>query len=275
MAEGPWACELAAAAAIAREAGALLRGMHGRVRDVRHKGMVDLVTEADQASEALIAARLREAFPGDALLAEEETDTGLNAGARRRWIVDPLDGTTNFAHGHPVFAVSIALEADGQIVAGVVFDPLRDELFGATCGGGATLNGAPIRVSAIDALIEALLVTGFAYDVRRRLENIAYLERFVAVSQAVRREGSAALDLCYVACGRFDGYWERGVNAWDIAAASLILEEAGGVLGGYARRPFDVYGRELVASNVTLHDAMQAIIASVIEDSGLGPEIVS
>lgn len=277
MVEAAFARELDVAAATAREAGALLRGLHGRgpLRDVRHKGAVDLVTEADRASEALIAERLLAAFPGDQLLAEEGTAAGVNAGAARRWIVDPLDGTTNFAHGHPVFAVSIALEAAGRVVAGVVYDPPRDELFAATLGGGATLNGASIAVSDTPALIEAMLATGFAYDVERRLENMPYLARFVAASQAVRREGAAALDVCYVACGRYDGYWERGVSAWDIAAAGLILREAGGALGGYLRRPFDIYGREIVASNAALQDAMQAIIADVAGEHGLGPEITN
>jgi myo-inositol-1(or 4)-monophosphatase len=241
------------------------------VRDVRHKGVVDLVTEADRASEALIAARLLCAYPDDALLAEEGAGAGLNAGARRRWIVDPLDGTTIFAHGHPVFAVSIALEVERQVVAGVVFDPLRDELFAATTGGGATLNDVPIAVSAVETLIEAMLATGFAYDLTRRMENLPFFARFVEATQAVRREGAAALDVCYVACGRYDGYWERGVSAWDVAAASLILSEAGGALGGFQHRPFDVHAREIVASNAALQGDMQAIIADVIAEGGLGP----
>jgi myo-inositol-1(or 4)-monophosphatase len=270
-----WQTELRLASAVAREAGAILRALHGRVRDVRHKGAVDLVTEADRASEALIATRLLAAYPDDALLAEEGTDAGVNAGARRRWIVDPLDGTTNFAHGHPVFAVSIALEVELQVVAGVVYDPLRDELFAAALGGGATLNDTPIVVSGVDTLIAAMLATGFAYDLARRMENLPYFASFVAATQAVRREGAAALDVCYVACGRYDGYWERGVSAWDVAAASLILSEAGGQLGGFQRRPIDVHAREIVASNLALHDAMQAIIADVIAEHGLGPLITA
>ena len=267
--------ELLLASAVAREAGALLRALHGRVRDVRHKGTVDLVTEADRASEKLIAARLLDAWPDDELLAEEGTDAGRNTGARRRWIVDPLDGTTNFAHGHPVFAVSIALEVERQVVVGVVFDPLRDELFAALAGGGATLNGAPIACSSVASLIEAMLATGFAYDLTRRLEHLPSFGRFVAATQAVRREGAAALDVCYVACGRYDGYWERGISVWDIAAASLILSEAGGALGGYQRRPFDIFAREIVASNSQLQPQMQDIIADVIAEYGLGADILS
>jgi myo-inositol-1(or 4)-monophosphatase len=271
MPQDSWQAELQLASAVAREAGDVLRALHGRVRDVRHKGAVDLVTEADRASEALIAARLLAAYPDDALLAEEGSGIGLNAGALRRWIVDPLDGTTNFAHGHPVFAVSIALEVERHVVAGVVYDPLRDELFAATAGGGATLNAAPIAVSGVETLIEAMLATGFAYDLRRRMENLPFFGRFVETTQAVRREGAAALDVCYVACGRYDGYWERGVSAWDVAAASLILSEAGGALGGFQNRPFDVHAREIVASNGALHGAMQAIISEVVAMHGLGP----
>jgi myo-inositol-1(or 4)-monophosphatase len=263
------------AEAVAREAGEVLRSLHGRVRDVRHKGVVDLVTEADRASEALIAARLLGVYPDDALLAEEGSGAGQNSGARRRWIVDPLDGTTNFAHGHPVFAVSIALEVERQVVVGVVYDPLRDELFAATAGGGATLNGSSLTCSTVATLIEAMLATGFAYDPTRRLENLSYFARFVAATQAVRREGAAALDVCYVACGRYDGYWERGVSAWDIAAAGLILAEAGGTLGGFLRRPFDIYAREIVASNRSLQAAMQDIIADVIAEHGAGSAILS
>jgi myo-inositol-1(or 4)-monophosphatase len=258
------------AIAVAREAGALLREMHGRVRDVRHKGLVDLVTEADRASEALIARRLLEAYPDDRLLAEEGTAASQNLGAERVWIVDPLDGTTNYAHGHPVFAVSIALYAAGHVRAGAVYDPLRDELFAARAGDGATLNDAPLCVSDTEQLIDAMLATGFAYDPVGRMENILYFQRFVELSQAVRREGSAALDLCYVAAGRYDGYWERGIAPWDVAAASLILTEAGGRLSGYASAPFDVFAREIVASNGHLHDAMQDVIRSIIAKTQTG-----
>lgn len=274
MPDDPFARELAVAESTAREAGALLRRLHGNVRDVHHKGLVDLVTEADRASEALIAERLLGAFPGDDLLAEEGTGDGT-ASSRRLWIVDPLDGTTNFAHGHPVFAVSIALMVEQMVEVGVVFDPLRDEMFLARRGRGANLNGSPMRVSATDQLIDALLATGFAYDPVERPRNLAYFARFVADSQAVRREGAAALDVCYVACGRFDGYWERGVSAWDVAAASLALEESGGRLSNYLGAAFDPFSREIVASNGLVHEDMLRVIAEVVAEHGLPADIAN
>lgn len=262
--------ELAAAEAAAREAGALLRAMHGHVRDVRYKGLADLVTEADKASEALIAERLLAAFPGDSLLAEEGAGDG-DLAAQRLWVVDPLDGTTNFAHGHPVFAVSIALMAGGATQVGVVYDPLRDELFAAVRGGRATRNGAPIHVSQTDTLLAAMLATGFAYDQEERPRNLPFFSRFVMETQAVRREGAAALDLCYVACGRFDGYWERAIAPWDVAAAALVLELAGGRLSRYDGGPFDPFSREIVASNGRVHEDMVRIIAEVAVANPLPP----
>ncbi len=272
MPEALYARERATAEAAAREAGALLRGLHGRVRDVRHKGLVDLVTEADKASEALIAETLARAFPADALLAEEGTGSG-SATDRRLWIVDPLDGTTNFAHGHPVFAVSIALMVERVVQLGVVYDPLRDELFAATRGTGTTLNGRPIQVSQTEQLIDALLATGFTYDPQERPRNLPYFARFSADAQAIRREGAAALDICYVAAGRYDGYWERGVAAWDVAAATLMLEEAGGRLSRYLGGAFDPFSGEIVASNGHLHEDMLRIIADVSSAHGLPTEI--
>jgi myo-inositol-1(or 4)-monophosphatase len=270
--EASFARERALAEATAREAGALLRGLHGNVRDVRHKGEVDLVTEADKASEALIAERLLTAFPNDSLLAEEGTGSGTRD-AERLWIVDPLDGTTNFAHGHPVFAVSIALMVEGQVQVGVVYDPLRDELFAGTRGQVATLNGAPLHVSSTEHLVEAMLATGFAYDPEERPRNLPFFGRFAMESQAVRREGAAALDLCYVACGRFDGYWERAIAAWDVAAAGLLLELAGGRLTRYDGGAFDPFARELVASNGRVHQDMLRIIAEVVAIHGLPPAV--
>lgn len=265
-----FAHELAVAEATAREAGALLRGLHGRVRDIHHKGTVDLVTEADRASEALIAERLHAAFPDDSLLAEEGTGRA-GRDAPRLWIVDPLDGTTNFAHGHPVFAVSIAFCRAGIPQAGVVYDPLRDELFSGLRGGSATCNGTPLQVSATARLIDAMLATGFAYDESERPRNLPYFGRFVMETQAVRREGAAALDLCYVAAGRYDGYWERAIAPWDVAAAGLILELAGGRLTRYDGSPFDPFVSELVASNGHLHQDMLRSIAEVTAQHGLPP----
>jgi myo-inositol-1(or 4)-monophosphatase len=261
--DGAYGQELTTAIAVAREAGALLREKFGHVRDVQYKGLVDPVTDADKASEALIAERLLAAFPEDRLLAEEGSGAGENTGSARLWIIDPLDGTVNFMHGLPVFAVSIALRAGDETVVGVVYDPLRDELFAARRGGGATLNGQPMRVSETSELLRALLVTGFAYDVQWRTENLAHFARFTDATQAVRRDGSAALDLAYVAAGRYDGYWERGIVAWDIAAAALMLTESGGIVSGYRGQPFDPFAREIVASNGKIQPAMLEIIAGV------------
>jgi myo-inositol-1(or 4)-monophosphatase len=259
----PFAREYELAVATAREAGALLRSKFGNVRDVRYKGLVDPVTEADAASEALIATRLLSAFPNDRLLAEEGSAAGANAQSERVWIVDPLDGTTNFMHGYPVFCVSIGLHVAGQPQVGVVYDPMRDELFAAACGQGATLNASPLAVSDTRELLRAMLATGFAYDPQRRLENIPYFEHFTELTQAVRRDGAAALDIASVAAGRFDGYWERGVSVWDVAAATLILTEAGGSVSAYDGGPYDPYSREIVSSNTHLHPAMLAAIADV------------
>jgi myo-inositol-1(or 4)-monophosphatase len=272
--ESTFARELALAESTAREAGALLRRMQGNIREINHKGAVDLVTEADKASEALIAARINAAFPSDALLSEEGAGTGGPSDARL-WIVDPLDGTTNFAHGHPVFAVSIALMVERRVEVGVVYDPLRNELFAASRASGATLSGAPIRVSGTTTLIDAMLATGFAYDPVERPRNLAYFGSFVAEAQAIRREGAAARDVCYVACGRFDGYWERGVSAWDVAAAGLVLELAGGRLSNYRGGAYDPFAREIVASNGQLHEDMMRVIGDVIAQHGLPESIAS
>ncbi len=258
-----YARELDIAISVAREAGSILRDSFGHVRNVEYKSVVDPVTEADKASEALIADRLLSAFPNDRLLAEEGSGAGENAGSDRLWIVDPLDGTVNFMHGYPVFAVSIAFQAEGETVVGVVYDPIRDEVFAARRGHGATLNRTPIHVSTTTDLLRSMLVTGFAYDVEWRRENLAAFARFTDATQAVRRDGSAALDLAYVAAGRYDGYWERGIVAWDIAAAALMLTESGGIVTGYAGQPFDPFAREIVASNGSIHEAMLDIIAGV------------
>jgi myo-inositol-1(or 4)-monophosphatase len=264
VADRPFARELAFAVSTAREAGEVLRRHYGAVRDVQFKSSaVDPVTEADKASEALIAARLRSAFPDDRLLAEEGSGAEANTAAERVWIVDPLDGTANFMHGYPVFCVSIALHLGGQTVVGVVYDPLRDELFTAVRGQGAHLNGAPMSVSPTGELIRAMLCTGFAYDLDWRAENLPYWERFIALSQGVRRDGSAALDVAYVAAGRLDGYWERGIAPWDIAAGVLLVSEAGGAVTDYHGRPAGAFTREIVASNGALHPRMLDVIADV------------
>ena len=246
--------ELEVAISAAKEAGEVLRGAFGKEQAVRHKGEVDIVTEADEQAEGVIKEILLGAFPSYGMLAEEG---GRLAGHENaRWIVDPLDGTTNYAHGLPIFCVYIALERAGEVVLGVVHDPMREETYVAQRGEGATLNGEPIRVSGTDEMIAALMVTGFPYDREEVSAAVELFGRFAMVTQSMRRLGSAALDLCYVASGRLDGYYERGVYAWDVAAGALMVEEAGGRVTDYRGSELDLGGREIVASNGALHPAM-------------------
>jgi myo-inositol-1(or 4)-monophosphatase len=249
------------AAQIARDAGGILRGRFGQPHDVRFKGTIDLVTEADQASEDLIADRLRSLCPEHELLCEEGS-VGATSGSAYRWVVDPLDGTTNFAHGLPTFAVSIALEDAGVPVVGVVYDPMRDELFVARKGAGATLNGAPIQVSAVDRLLASILVTGFSYDFERRARQADVWRDFLMRVQAIRQTGSAALNLCYIAAGRLDGYWEQGISAWDVAAGAVMVTEAGGTVTDMRGGAFRSDDREILASNGWLHADMLGVIAA-------------
>jgi myo-inositol-1(or 4)-monophosphatase len=250
---------LRAASEAAREAGRLLRKNVDERGEVMYKGVVDLVTPSDRESQDIIFRRLSSEFPDHGFLAEE----GLSrAGTTAfRWIFDPLDGTTNFAHTFPVFCVSIALEREGAIVLGVVYDPTREEMFHAVRGAGAFLNGKRIRVSAIPELGEALLATGFPYDVRTsRLNNVKEFNSFIVRAQAIRRCGSAALDLCYVACGRFDGFWELKLNPWDVAAGAIIVEEAGGRMTDFAGGAFDPFGKRALGSNGLIHDEMRRVL---------------
>lgn len=258
---GQYDAELQVAIQAALEAGAGLRRSQRDVLNVRHKGVVDLVTDADLASERLIAARIAAAFPDDRLLAEEGTEAGGASSGERRWIVDPLDGTTNYAHGYPLYAVSIALEARGMVEVGVVYVPVLDEMFAAVRGCGASLNGERARVSETAALIDAMVCTGFAYDPALRPENLPAWSTFVAEAQAVRRDGAAALDLCYVACGRYDGLWERELSPWDVAAGALIVAEAGGMITDYRGGTLDIFAREVVASNGLIHGQMLDLLA--------------
>ncbi len=248
----------------AREAGTILRERLNAARAIDYKGTVDLVTDADRASEALIIARLQAAFPDHRILGEEGGERVEIDGAgdvRYRWLVDPLDGTTNYAHGYPHFAVSIALERDHTVLLGVVYDPMRDELFVAERGNGATLNGRSIHVSAIDQLIRSLLATGFSYNLAERAENAALWDAFLNITQGTRRDGSAALNLCYVAAGRLDGFWERPLQPWDLGAGGLMVLEAGGLVTTYDGAPFDPFRREVIASNGQLHAAMHDVIS--------------
>ena len=246
--------ELEVAMAAAKAAGDVLRRGFGRNQNVRYKGEVDLVTEADEKAEQKIKEVLQEAFPTYRILTEESG--ALEGEDEACWIVDPLDGTTNYAHALPIFASSIALERQGEVVLGVVHDPMAEETYVARRGVSATLNGQTIKVSATDELIRALLATGFPYD-RQGMQSVLDLfGSFAERSQSMRRLGSAALDLCYVAAGRLDGYYERGVWPWDIAAGALILEEAGGKVTDYQGHELDLKGREIVASNVLLHASL-------------------
>ena len=250
---------------LAQEAGALLRGHVARVREIDHKGTIDLVTEADRASEALIAGRIRDTFPWHRLIGEEGARGALpvdSASMPFGWVVDPLDGTTNFAHGYPHFAVSIALEHEGEPILGVVYDPMRDELFVAERGRGATLNGEPIRVSTPRELIGSLLATGFPYDLSRRGPSNALWDAFNGRCQGVRRDGAAALNLCYVAAGRLDGFWEQPLQAWDIGAGVLLVCEAGGTVTALDGGRFDLYDHQVLATNGHLHAPMLAVIAA-------------
>ncbi len=246
--------KLDAAISAAREAGEVLREGFGWQHSVRYKGEVDLVTEVDEQAERVIREILLGAFPAYGMLAEE--GGALVGEEDARWIVDPLDGTTNYAHGLPIFCVSIALERADKVVLGVVHDPMREETYAAERGRGATLNGEPIRVSGTDEPIRALIATGFPYDRIEMPKALDLFGRFAALTRGMRRLGSTALDLCYVAAGKLDGYYERGIWAWDIAAGSLILEEAGGKVTDYRGGELDLESREIVASNGALHPAM-------------------
>jgi myo-inositol-1(or 4)-monophosphatase len=246
----------------AREAGRVLVEKFGRALRVTNKGDIDLVTEADIAAERLIVERIRSYHPRHAILTEESGDVVSlgDAGSGYKWIIDPLDGTTNYAHGYPVFCVSIALEHEGRVVVGVVYDPTRDELFAAERGGGATLNGRILRVSETNELNGALLCTGFPYDVRDRGDFARHFRNFIMRAQSVRRDGSAALDLAYVAAGRFDGFYEEGLRPWDVAAGVLLVEEAGGRVTHYDGSLFRVYTPPIAASNGLIHEAMLEIL---------------
>ena len=241
-------------AEVAREAGALLMEYFHQHVKVEYKGEVDLVTVADRKSEALILQRIQARWPQHDVLGEE--GARIETGSDYRWYVDPLDGTTNFAHGFPVFCVSLALEWKGQRIAGAIYDPTRDELFSAEQGSGAYLNGEAIHVSKVANLAESLVATGFPSHKRHKNPNIFSYHQITLRTHGVRRAGSAALDLASVACGRFDGYWEFNLNPWDTAAGVLIVEEAGGRVTDFSGGPFQLDSRETVASNGLVHQAL-------------------
>lgn len=244
----------------AREAGHVLLEKFGRIT-VTKKGEINLVTEADLASEALIIERIKSYHPKHSILAEEGGEVvTIGGSAQWKWIVDPLDGTTNYAHGYPCFCVTLALEHDGEIVIGVTYDPTRNELFAAEKGQGASLNGRRITVSATEKLGDALIVTGFPYDFKSKKDFGRHLTEFLFHSRGVRRDGSAAIDMAYVACGRFDGFWEEGLHPWDVAAGKLLIEEAGGEITYYDGSPFSIYAPPLCASNGRIHSQMLEVL---------------
>jgi myo-inositol-1(or 4)-monophosphatase len=266
------------AAEIAREAGARLREFLAQGVETEYKGDVDLVTVADRTVEKLIRGRLGEAFPAHGIYGEEGTRERMEG--EYRWYVDPLDGTTNFAHGFPQFCVSMGLEQrpaglepdqDGTLVAAVVYDPTRDELYTAERGQGATLNGRPMRVSRIPVLAEALLSTGFPSRKRHQSPNVHFYQEFTLRSHGVRRAGSAALDLAYVAAGRLEAFWEFNLNPWDTAAGILLVEEAGGSVTDFAGNPFKLDSREILASNGLIQAELVALFTNMFAGRGLSP----
>ena len=267
-----------AATAIAREAGARLREFYSQGVVTEYKGDVDLVTVADRTAEKLIRERLSEVFPEHGIFGEEGTRDRLDG--EFRWYVDPLDGTTNFAHGFPQFCVSMGLEQrskglapseDGTMVAAVIYDPLRDELFAAERGRGARLNGRPMHVSKTPELAEALVATGFPSRKRNESPNIHFYHEFSLRSHGVRRAGSAALDLAYVAAGRLDAFWEFNINPWDTAAGYLLVEEAGGKMTGFSGKPFRLNSREILASNGLIHAELVGLFADMFAGRNLSP----
>jgi len=247
---------------MSKEAGRLIKAFFGSDFEVRNKGDVDLVTEADDGAESLLVSEIEKNFPHDGILTEEGRNR--KGDCSYRWIIDPLDGTTNFAHSLPHFATSIALEKDGDLVAGVVFDPIKDEFFHAEKGSGAFLNGQPIRVGDRETLESCLCVSGFPYDRRKKLPLLLRrVGNALAHSHGFRRLGAASLDLAYVACSRLDVYWEDTLHPWDVAAGVLLVREAGGSVAGYAGGPFDLLSGEILAANPKLIDD---VVNRIIEE---------
>jgi myo-inositol-1(or 4)-monophosphatase len=244
---------------IALEAGEFLKGKFHETQDITYKGEIDLVTEADRGCEALLIARIEKAFPGHGILAEETRGSALTK--EFTWIIDPLDGTTNYAHQYPVFCVSIALQRDGEVIVGAICNPMMDELFVVEKGQGALLNGRRLCVSATADLSRSLLATGFPYDIRVNPDNnINYFAALAVKAQAIRRAGAAALDLAYLAAGRFDGFWELQLRPWDTAAGCLMVTEAGGVVTDLFGGPFDLYSPHILATNGRIHEAMEEVL---------------
>jgi myo-inositol-1(or 4)-monophosphatase len=249
----------------ANAAGEIIRDSWQQPKTIDYKGAIDLVTTIDKETERKIVEVIQRSFPDHSILAEEETDLRGNDN-EYRWIIDPLDGTTNFAHSYPQVSISIALEQSGQLILGLVYDPLRRECFRAVKGQGATLNGSRIKISTVNVLDKALLATGFPYDRREKTDfYLSFFKAFMMRSQGIRRNGSAALDLCYVACGRLDGFWELKLKPWDIAAGALIVEEAGGKMSDFSGNQFSLWKTETLASNGIIHDEMAEITKATLK----------
>jgi myo-inositol-1(or 4)-monophosphatase len=256
----------AVAAEAVLKAGAIQKARYEREFEVRHKGEIDLVTEVDRACEDLILATLRARFPDHDIVTEETVQA--RTGSRYVWFTDPLDGTTNFAHGYPFFCSSVALTIDGEVVAGAVYDPLRDELFTGERGGGAHANGRRISVSGCSELLQALLVTGFPYDLRSDLPGkLRLFNRFMGHAQAIRRDGSAALDLCSLAAGRIDAFWEEHLQPWDMLAGALFVEEAGGSVSKFDGSALGLEPGDIVASNGRLQELMLDVVREASEET--------
>jgi myo-inositol-1(or 4)-monophosphatase len=244
----------------ARMSGLFIKNSVGKVHRISFKGRINIVTDADKTSQAMIIRRIRSSFPEHSILSEECRPQDKKSAYR--WVIDPIDGTTNFAHAFPFFCVSIALEEAGKVILGVVYDPVRDEIFVAEKGKGAYLNGRKIHVSNTRFLSHSMLATGFTYGVKgARNKNIRNFSIFLVQAQAVRRAGSAALDMCYVACGRFEGFWEADLKPWDTAAASLIVAEAGGSVTKYNGSGYSHYDNEVLATNSLIHKQMKKILS--------------
>lgn len=253
------AVEVAIEAALA--AGKIQRDRSDKVGPVRYKGEIDPVTEVDLLCEKTIIDTIKKRFPDHDFLAEESGLENGNKLSKNKWIIDPLDGTVNYAHGYPCYCVSIGLECDGDVIVGVIYNPSLDELFVAEKGKGATMNSRPITVSSTTSLKQSLLATGFAYDVTKASnDNLQHFGNFIKASQAVRRPGSAAMDLVYTAMGRFDGFWEMKLHAWDVAAGTLIVREAGGMISRLDGTEASIYDRQILASNGHIHQAMVEVL---------------
>ena len=255
-----WKKEMETARNAAIDSGRILKGLYGNVREISKKGEIDLVTEADLMSEKAVINTICHHFPDDYILSEEAGEQGEKSD--RMWIIDPLDGTTNFAHSFPFFCVSIALQVENKVVVGVVYNPCLDEFFEAERGSGAFLNKNAIRVSGQISLKDSLIGTGFPYDVYEKPEPVLEnLKRMIVNVQGVRRAGAAAIDLCYVAAGRLDGFWEQGLKPWDTAAGSLIVEEAGGDISDYAGNPYNPFLKTILASSPGIHSKMLEVFS--------------